>query len=460
MDIQTTDEVATFNRTHPVTSLKVVRFFNAHPTLDFEKALETLVGMLETFVDKAPMTESETSKELRDLKEALASNQKMFVDQTRALLAGATTENAGHISTALSRNADAFVERLALVLPKTNEEWNAKLQTQIALVGSNLQRDFRDVFMGQNQNQNQNQSQNQPNKPSFSEFAAAFDAKLSVLQQPVLAVLKANQDTLAEKMSAMRDEQTVAKVGYEKLMVAMQEFLHKQGASSQFKGAASENVLEEALTNLFPSASVTKTAGFAGAGDFCLDRGPTLPKVLVENKNYAENVKNTEVQKFLRDVTTVRCSGVLLSQKSGIVGKRDFEVEIDNGNVLVYVHMAQDPAKITAAVAIIDALTARLKNIEASEATDGTFLPKEVLDTINAEVKTFVQKRMAAVATIKETSKRLISQVEDLHLPELSRILDANYASPEAKAFACEVCVKTFDSKRSLTAHMKREKHE
>ena len=405
------------------------------------------------------MTESETSKELRDLKEALASNQKMFVDQTRTLLAGATAENAGHISTALARNADAFVERLTLVLPKTNEEWNAKLQTQIALVGSNLQRDFRDVFMVQTQHQNQHQNQQQ-SQLQLSEFAAAFDAKLSVLQQPVLAVLKANQDTLAEKMSLMREEQTVAKIGHEKLMAAMQEFLYKQGASSHHKGAASENVLEEALSVLFPSASVTKTAGFAGAGDFCLDRGPALPKVMFENKNYAENVKNTEVQKFLRDVTTVRCSGVLLSQKSGIVGKRDFEVEIDNGNVLVYVHMAQDQAKITAAVAIIDALTARLKNIQASEAADGTFLPKEVLDAINAEMKTFVQKRLAAVATIKETSKRLISQVEDLHLPELSRILDANYASPEAKAFACEVCVKTFESKRSLTAHMKREKHE
>jgi hypothetical protein len=421
--------------------------------------LETLVDMLETFVDRAPMTESETSKELRDLKEALASNQKMFVDQTRTLLAGATAENAGHISTALARNADAFVERLTLVLPKTNEEWNAKLQTQIALVGSNLQRDFRDVFMVQTQHQNQHQNQQQ-SQLQLSEFAAAFDAKLSVLQQPVLAVLKANQDTLAEKMSLMREEQTVAKIGHEKLMAAMQEFLYKQGASSHHKGAASENVLEEALSVLFPSASVTKTAGFAGAGDFCLDRGPALPKVMFENKNYAENVKNTEVQKFLRDVTTVRCSGVLLSQKSGIVGKRDFEVEIDNGNVLVYVHMAQDQAKITAAVAIIDALTARLKNIQASEAADGTFLPKEVLDAINAEMKTFVQKRLAAVATIKETSKRLISQVEDLHLPELSRILDANYASPEAKAFACEVCVKTFESKRSLTAHMKREKHE
>jgi hypothetical protein len=255
----------------------------------------------------------------------------------------------------------------------------------------------------------------------------------------------------------MKDDQLVAKVGYNKLVETLQEFLQKQGGS-QFRGATSETLVEETLSALYPSASVVRTTGFTAAGDFKLDRGPHLPVVLVENKNYSRNVENTEVQKFVRDVTVQRCSGVMLSQKSGIVGKRDFEIEVDNANVLVYVHHVQDhPEKITAAVEVIDSLAARLKNLEAAEHTDGTFLPKEVVDSINTEMQKFMQKKNALLTSVKEGAKRTVAQIEELHLPELSKILSEKYASAEAKAYPCEDCGRTFDARRSLNAHIKRE---
>jgi hypothetical protein len=81
-----------------------------------------------------------------------------------------------------------------------------------------------------------------------------------------------------------------------------------------------------------------------------------------------------------------------------------------------------------------------------------------VLDTINAEVQAFVQKKNALVTSIKETCKRTVAQVEELHLPELARLLGEKYVSPEAKAYPCEQCARTFDSQRSLNAHMRSHK--
>jgi hypothetical protein len=434
-----------FHLTHRITDLRVIDFYQKNPAVDFDRVNRFVVDML---LGLNGQGETELAKELRELRTGLHEAQRAYGETVRQLLAGASADNGERVAAALAKHAEAFADRLAVLLPKTNEEAHGRLHAQIALAQSTLQRDFRDVLLG--------------NKPEgFAEFAASFaasfDAKMAGLQQPVLAVLQANQEALAAKLAAVKDEQVVAKVTGERLAGALHDFLQKQ-AGSQYRGAASESLLEETLVALYPTASVTRTTGYTGAGDFKLDRGLPFPPVMVENKNYAENVKNTEVQKFLRDATTQRCSAILLSQKSGIVGKRDFEIEVDNGNVLVYVHHAQDqPAKITAAVAVIDALVARLKNLEAAEHTDGTFLPKEALDAVNAEVQGFLQKKNALITSIKEGMKRTVAQVEELHLPELTKILAEKYASPDAKAFPCAMCARTFDSKRSLNAHAKKD---
>jgi hypothetical protein len=434
-----TDRVEAFHRTHRVTDPRVLDFYELNPTVDFDRVNRFVVDLLQGIHVQG---ETELAKELRQLRDSVHEAQRIYGETVRQVLAGASADNGERVAAALAKHAEAFSDRLAVLLPKTNEEAQAKLQAQIALVHAGLQRDFRDVVLA-----------NQPE--GFKEFAAAMDAKMAALQQPVLAVLQANQETLAAKLGAVKEDQLVAKMAAERMAVEVRDFLAKQGVSHH-KGAASEALLEETLTALFPTASVARTTGFTGAGDFRLDRGPALPMVMVENKNYVENVKNTEVQKFVRDATTMRCSAVLLSQKSGIVGKRDFEIEVDNGNVLVYVHHAR-PEKITAAVAVIDALVARLKNLEAAENADGEFLPKEVLDTINAEVQDFVRKKNALVTAVKENAKRTIAQIEELHLPELTKILGDKYASAEAKAFACDQCARTFESKRAYNAHVKRE---
>ena len=391
------ERVEAFALAHRITDARVLDFYEEHPQVDFQEVNLRAVQLLQGVAGKE--VESDVARALRELRQRVDDG---VTDAVRRVSAEGS-----------ERTALACVERLALLLPKANEEAQAKIQAHLALVQAALQRDM---------------------------LLLKDDAKLHALEA---------------KVGDVKEEQVRARAGADRVSGLVEDFLQKQGVS-QFKGAASEALLEETLSALFPTASVTKTTGHTGCGDFKLERGG-LPLIMVENKNYVENVKNTEVQKFLRDATALQCSSILLSQKSGIVGKRDFEIEVNNGRVLVYVHHAT-AAKITAAVAVVDALEARLANLSASEHTEGEFLPKEVLDTINAEVQAFVQKKNALVTSIKETCKRTVAQVEELHLPELARLLGGKYVSPEAKAYPCEQCARTFDSQRSLNAHMRSHK--
>ena len=50
------------------------------------------------------------------------------------------------------------------------------------------------------------------------------------------------------------------------------------------------------------------------------------------------NAMITSIEKFLRDVEHQSCHGILISQKSGISRKQNFQVDIHNGYIVVYIH--------------------------------------------------------------------------------------------------------------------------
>ena len=52
-------------------------------------------------------------------------------------------------------------------------------------------------------------------------------------------------------------------------------------------------------------------------------------------------------------------------------------------------------------------------------------------------------------------NKKLMTQVDDLKMPDLSLYLNEKYASIQNQQFACEVCNLPFQNKRSLASHKK-----
>ena len=176
------------------------------------------------------------------------------------------------------------------------------------------------------------------------------------------------------------------------------------------------------------------------------------PRILIENKNWDKNVVQEEVKKFLHDVDQQDCCGLFLAQNYGIANKEDFEINIHNGNVLVYVHQAKnDSEKIKIAISIIDHLKYRLDLIH--EKTDVDVISKERLDNINLEFQSFVTQKLAMIKHVKDFQTKLVKMIDDVKLPSLEEHLSTKYATSSSK-YVCQYC-ETFQAKnqQALSAH-------
>ena len=373
----------------------------------------------------------------------VSETNKSFLETLKLLLSMNSSEHSDKVVQLLQKHSESFIDKISNLLPKTQEETQRKIQDQLVLLQKTIQCDFQQFMI-----------QSKP-ETNLSEFLSTFDTKLSVLQQPIFQMIQSNQEQVSTKLSTVKDELLVNKTTNERLYSEMSEFLHKYKASSQFKGQYSEHMLETILTEMFPTASIENTTAHTASGDFMIHR-EGYQDILIENKNYERNVDLDEIKKFIRDVNHKECSGIMMSQLSGIVSKPNFFIEIHNGKVLIYLHKVFfSKEQIKMAIDVIDHLSSRLSTIVTNEEEHGFNIRKEVLDRINTEVQLFVKNKEMLATTIKESSRRMLAQLEEIQLPELTLFLNDKYASVQNQAFVCETCNHSFPTKKGLAMHKK-----
>jgi hypothetical protein len=111
------------------------------------------------------------------------------------------------------------------------------------------------------------------------------------------------------------------------------------------------------------------------------------------------------------------------------------------------------------AVDVIDNLTAKLETIAAHEEQSGIVIRKDVLDRINEQFQFFMAQKETLLGVMRDSHKKIISQVEELRLPDLSAFLNDKYASIQNQQFVCDVCNLSFTNRRSLASHRKMHKN-
>ena len=426
---------------------KVLQFYRANPHVDFEQMNLLLVDFLETLGDGAGKS-SRIEAEVREIKQGLAQTQAQlaaqmadahrgFVETLKMLLSINATEGAERAAALLERHMTTVADRLHCLVPQLTAETSGKVTDQLALLQKTLQLDLQQALGDRREG-------------ALLHFLDSFDNRLAGLQQPLLALVQSGSDAVAKKLATLNDEVKTAKGAQEKLTGELSQFLQKYNSGApQFKGKQSEDMLARLLCELYPTAAVKNTTAVTASGDFMLVRGGTFPKIMVENKNYQRNVEQEEVDKFLRDAAVQRCSAVMISQFSGIVSKPNFFVEVNDGNVLVYLHNVNySKDQVRLAVDVIDHLSARVGAREAAAA-----VPKEVLDGINDEVQRFVKKKEALASTVRDTHRTLLAQLDELHLPVLFKLLSETYTSPQTQTYVCPLCNTAFPTKRGLACH-------
>jgi hypothetical protein len=438
---------------------RIVDYYNANPNINIESMNLILLDFMEQLGNDMTKILSNTVfgeilKNVTDIKQQVLSlndnfslklqeHNKSFLETTKLVIGMASSENTDKITQLLNRNTDSFIERLNSTIPKSQEETNKKLQDSLSVFQRTINDDIKEFLSTNN------------SVSSLKDFISSLDAKIITMQQPIYTFISSNQEQLNVKLNTLRDDTMSNKSANDKVMSELNDFLSKYKSSSQFKGQCSENMLGNILTKMYPTGDVINTTALKASGDFLLKRNGKQT-ILLENKNYEANVNLDEIKKFLRDVNEQKTHGIMISQYSGIVSKPNGFIEINDGKVIIYLHnvdYSQD--KIKMAIDVIDILSERLEDISNVEEIDGYVIKKEVLDKINDQFQLFINQKELVLTTLRESNKKLLTQVEDMKLPDLSLYLNDKYASIQNQQFACEICNLPFQNKRSLASHKK-----
>lgn len=111
-----------------------------------------------------------------------------------------------------------------------------------------------------------------------------------------------------------------------------------RGQNSTIIGQDGENFTLHELTRMFPKAEIEDTHKERGRGDFIFKENEC--SMLVETKNYKSNVTKPEIEKFYRDIdinNDINC-GIIISLKSGICARDDFQLEVRGGKPILFLH--------------------------------------------------------------------------------------------------------------------------
>ena len=146
--------------------------------------------------------------------------------------------------------------------------------------------------------------------------------------------------------------------------------------------------------------------------------------------------------------------GILVSQYTGITSKPNLYIDINHNHVYVYVHsMEYSPEKLQTAIDIIDTISAKLSDFNNSPDQKYT-IPKELLDEINREYQLFISQKETIVNTLKDTYKKLLSQIEELRFTTLDKYLSTRYSYFKKQGYICNLCnVFSVSTLKGLAAH-------
>lgn len=232
-------------------------------------------------------------------------------------------------------------------------------------------------------------------------------------------------------------------------------YFQKQIGSTT-KGKQGEAKLEVILAHMFPSAEIKNTAGMTACGDFIVNR-KDKSKVLLDNKDYDTVVPIKEVNKMIRDIEQNDCHGILISQNSGIAQKEDFEINVHNHKIIVFLHNTKyDETKMMMAFNIIEHLEPYISEKGEGSVND-EIISSDVLLAINKEYQELVTQKLNLIQSIRKTQGDLITQVQKMDLPELTKYLDKKFANTGKTGLLCDICgVYMGKNARSLAAHRRR----
>jgi len=453
-----------------VKNKRLVSFYSENPSINFEAVNLLFLDLIEklTLDMNSTMTSTINSQilssvnELKQDNKSIHSNIKLlsselnnsinskfqdskreYIEETKNIIFNNFSQNNDFISNLLIQNTSQLVDKTTLLLndiiPKSNETQYRQLESSMTVFQKSIEEDTKKLLNAVDK------------EDSLDKFYNVFETKSNnLLLQPLYSFINATEERINKNVSSINDSNSIS--SHEKIFTDLSDFLGKYRNSS-YKGQFGENQLETVLNQLYPTGEILNTTGTPASCDFRVNR-QDLPTILFETKNYDRNVTIDEVKKFIRDIDQQKCHGIFLSQHSGITSKQNYQIDIKGSNILVYVHNVDYcPNTIKIAADIIDSLSDKLSEIEDSN--EIISIPQEVLDDINKEYATFIERKSKIIEYSKEFIKKLSTDVDDIKFPSLSKYLSMKCGSIlNDETITCDICHQfKANNNKALAAH-------
>lgn len=420
---------------------------NTNPTLDMNVAA-SLLESVKGLQGKINNIEDVMNKNLNDISNVFTLKfidfKKEYMTDLQLILSNNANEKVAPL---IKEYNESLLDKTKImfgeIIPKNQESLYKSIEGSLRTLQESVNKDTNLLI------------KSSLSKEVLQDYISKLDEKfgntLLNTQNVLNTIVSSSEQRLDQRLGEIKDISSTNSNSQSNLYANINELLKKMENSSS-KGKISENLLFNVLHSLYPTAQIESVGNIKETGDILIKRRDK-PVILFENKNYDRNVGQEEVRKFLRDVETQKCCGIMLAQHYGIANKNNFEIEIHNNNVLIYMHNVEyDSYKIKAAVDIVDHFKVCLDDLELGTG-EHISLDKEFLDDINKEYQNFANNKLTHIKTIKDTQQKLIAQVEDLKIPTLEHYLSRMYASSGAKENTCEYCNYVAKNLRALTAH-------
>lgn len=432
-----------------ITNSKIAKFYASNPQISFNDVNVKLIEILEsaafaqittTLQLESALFQPEKKRQLDELsgfteKMREAIQQQISFISTQYISAKSEYANEfltnNHTKPQLSQMNSAFLEKTKSMLFAVSKLRYANIAEKAAA----LIRQFEKIL-----NANAESIVSKPETDSTAkEYIDNFESNASIMIQAIIQLLTdcltANELRVKNLSELLQKGEEVNSAFYYKLIYDLNDILHQIPPLKQ--GAAS-HTFEYTLSQTFPTASISNIDD--QNKEFVLSRAeaPTIHIESCEMKD--RNANAAEVKRFIAQTGDKSTHGIFISQYTGITGKSNYQVEIHNNRVIVYLHKLEySGEKLKIAVDMIDALSSKLTDFFFSSENKYS-IPKDVLDDVNREYQQFIVQKETLMSVIKEQHKRVITQIDEMRFVSLDKYLSTRYSSCKKQGFTCDLC--------------------
>ena len=361
-----------------------------------------------------------------------------------------SSNNIAHITPLIRETNANLIDKTTIIinelLPKNQELLSRDINTNFKLLQSTIL------------NETSRFLSSSLDKKTIEDFLNSINLNMSQSHNTLTNLISSSETRIESKMEVNDSKMNEIKNIFsdnnnsQKLLQTSVNEMLKKFEKGIGKGTVSEHITYNILLTLFPCAQIDHVGDTKEMGDIILIRNGK-PKILIENKDHeSSNVPKQDVEKFIRDCDIQKCCGIMLAQNRGIANKRNFEIQINNGNVLLYVHEVNfDVDKIKTSIEIVEQFKFKLDEININN-DNNYVIEHDTLEEINKEFNSYILQKHTMLKLIRDFNEKMNLSVNDLKMPCIEKFLSNNFATSSTQGDKiCTYCEKYIP--KSMSSH-------